>query len=148
MELKIKKLKENAKIPERATEGSAGMDLYACIDSSITVNPNQIALVPTGIAIELPDNSAAAFLYARSGLGIKHGICLANGVGVVDSDYRGEICVGLCNVSDKPYTIEPNERIAQMVIAPVILPSIVETGDLSDTQRGEGGFGSSGRFSG
>lgn len=75
------------------------MDLYACIDEKITINPGQLVLVPTGIAIELPDNSVAAFLYARSGLGIKHGICLSNGVGVVDSDYRGEICAGLCNVS-------------------------------------------------
>lgn len=101
--------------------------------------------MPTGIAIELPDNTCAAFLYARSGLGVKHGICLSNGVGVIDSDYRGEICVGLCNVSDKPYVIEPDERIAQMVIAPVLTPEIVETTELSDTQRGEGGFGSTGR---
>ena len=101
MTVKIKKVKDNAKIPKRATNGSAGMDLYACIDEKITINPGQLVLVPTGIAIELPDNSVAAFLYARSGLGIKHGICLSNGVGVVDSDYRGEICAGLCNVSDK-----------------------------------------------
>ena len=105
MTVKIKKVKDNAKIPKRATNGSAGMDLYACIDEKITINPGQLVLVPTGIAIELPDNSVAAFLYARSGLGIKHGICLSNGVGVVDSDYRGEICAGLCYVSDKPYEI-------------------------------------------
>ena len=107
MLLKIKKIKDNARIPKRATNGSAGMDLYACINESITLNPGQLALVPTGIAIELPDNGCAAFLYARSGLGVKHGICLSNGVGVIDSDYRGEVCVGLCNVSDKAYTIEP-----------------------------------------
>ena len=101
MELKIRKLREGAKIPRRATEGAAGMDLYACIDESITLAPQQLAIVPTGIAIELPDNGCAAFLYARSGLGVKHGICLGNGVGVIDSDYRGEICVGLCNVSDR-----------------------------------------------
>ena len=83
MTVKIKKVKDNAKIPKRATNGSAGMDLYACIDEKITINPGQLVLVPTGIAIELPDNSVAAFLYARSGLGIKHGICLSNGVGVV-----------------------------------------------------------------
>ena len=145
MELKIKKLKENAKIPQRATNGSAGMDLYACIAESVTLAPGQLTVIPTGIAIELPDNTSAAFLYARSGLGVKHGICLSNGVGVIDSDYRGEVCVGLCNVSDKPYVIEPFERVAQMVIAPVLTPDITEVDELSDTARGEGGFGSSGR---
>ena len=145
MELKIKKLKENAKIPHRATNGSAGMDLYACIGESVTLAPGRLTVIPTGIAIELPDNTCAAFLYARSGLGVKHGICLSNGVGVIDSDYRGEVCVGLCNVSDKPYVIEPFERVAQMVIAPVLTPDVVEVDELSDTARGEGGFGSSGR---
>lgn len=146
MELKIKKLRENAKIPKIATSGSAGMDLYACIDEPITLNPGQLAMVPTGIAIELPNNGCAAFLYARSGLGVKHGICLSNGVGVIDSDYRGEICAGLCNVSDTPYTISPDERVCQMVIAPVIMPEIAEVDELGDTQRGQGGFGSSGSF--
>ena len=146
MKLKIKKLKEGAKIPKRATNGSAGMDLYACIENPITLSPGQLAVVPTGIAIELEDNTCAAFLYARSGLGVKHGICLSNGVGVIDSDYRGEICAGLCNVSDKPYTINPDERICQMVIAPVLTPEIVEADELGDTQRGEGGFGSTGSF--
>ena len=145
MELKIKKLRENARIPQRATNGSAGMDLYACIAESVTLAPGQLTVIPTGIAIELPDNTCAAFLYARSGLGVTHGICLSNGVGVIDSDYRGEVCVGLCNVSDKPYVIEPFERVAQMVIAPVLTPDITEVDELSDTARGEGGFGSSGR---
>ena len=145
MELKIRKLREGAKIPRRATEGAAGMDLYACIDESITLAPQQLVIVPTGIAIELPDNGCAAFLYARSGLGVKHGICLANGVGVIDSDYRGGVCAGLCNVSDKPYVIAPGERIAQMVIAPVFTPDVVEVSELSDTQRGAGGFGSTGK---
>ena len=145
MELKIRKLREGAKIPRRATEGAAGMDLYACIDESITLAPQQLVIVPPGIAIELPDNGCAAFLYARSGLGVKHGICLANGVGVIDSDYRGEVCAGLCNVSDKPYVIAPGERIAQMVIAPVFTPDVVEVSELSDTQRGAGGFGSTGK---
>ena len=145
MEIKIKKLRENAKIPSRATNGSAGMDLYACIDEPITLAPGQLAIVPTGIAIALPDNSCAAFLYARSGLGVKHGICLSNGVGVIDSDYRGEICAGLCNVSNKPYTIEPDERVCQMVIAPVLTPDVVEVSELDDTDRGEGGFGSTGK---
>lgn len=145
MEIKIKKLRENAKIPKRATNGSAGMDLYACIDEPITLAPGQLAVVPTGIAIALPENSCAAFLYARSGLGVKHGICLSNGVGVIDSDYRGEICAGLCNVSDKPYTIEPDERVCQMVIAPVLTPDVVEVSELDNTDRGEGGFGSTGK---
>ena len=144
MDLKIKKVKDNAKIPKIATSGAAGMDLYACITEKITVEPQKIAVIPTGIAIELPNPSVAAFVYARSGLGIKHGICLANGVGVIDSDYRGEICVCLCNVSDKPYTVEPFERVAQMVIAPVIVPTVTEVSELSDTDRGEGGFGSTG----
>ncbi len=145
MKLKIRKLREGATIPRRATEGAAGMDLYACIDENITLAPQQLVIVPTGIAIELPDNGCAAFLYARSGLGVKHGICLANGVGVIDSDYRGEVCAGLCNVSDKPYVIAPGERIAQMVIAPVFTPDVVEVSELSDTQRGAGGFGSTGK---
>lgn len=145
MQLKIKKLRETAKIPVRATDGSAGMDLYACMDESVTLAPGQLAVIPTGIAIELHDNTCAAFLYARSGLGVKHGICLSNGVGVIDSDYRGEICAGLCNVSDKPYVIEPGERVAQMIIAPVLLPQVVEADELGGTERGAGGFGSTGK---
>lgn len=146
MTVKIKKLRENAVIPKRATEFSAGTDLYACIDEPVTIEPSGLAKIPTGIAIELPKSDMAAFLFARSGLGVKYGITLSNGVGVVDSDYRGEICVGLCNVSDKPYTIQPNERVAQMVIMPVVLADFIEADELSDTQRGEGGFGSSGKL--
>lgn len=145
MEIKIKKLRETARIPVRATDGAAGMDLYACIDAPVTLAPGKLAVIPTGIAVELPDNSCAAFLYARSGLGVKHGICLANGVGVVDSDYRGEVCVGLCNVSDTPYTVAPGERVAQMVIAPVLTPVITEADELGGTARGAGGFGSTGQ---
>ena len=143
--LKIKRLKDNAVIPKRATSGSAGVDLYACMDEPITVNSGDLVKIPTGIAIELPENGYAAFLFARSGLGVKHGICLSNGVGVVDSDYRGEICVGLCNVSDKPYVITPGERIAQMVIMPVVCADFMLCDELSETQRGNGGFGSSGK---
>ena len=121
------------------------MDLRSCIEEPLTLAPGELKIVPTGLAIELPDNSCAAFLYARSGLGVKHGICLSNGVGVIDSDYRGEICVGLCNVGNEPYTIEPGERVAQMVIAPVLTPEIEEVGELGETARGEGGFGSTGR---
>lgn len=144
--IKIKKLNEKAVIPHRATEGSAGADLYACIDKAVIIEPNQLVKIPTGIAIELENKNYAAFLFARSGLGVKYGITLSNGVGVVDSDYRGEICVGLCNVSDKPYTIEPNERIAQIVIMPVVCANFVEVDELTNTQRGDGGFGSSGKM--
>lgn len=144
-ELKIQKLKENATVPKRATRGSAGMDLYACINEPVTLAPGELLTVPTGIAAQLPSEKYAIFIFARSGLGIKHGICLSNGVGVVDSDYRGEICVGLCNVSNNPYTIDPNERIAQMVIMPVSVMNIKEAEALDETQRGIGGFGSTGR---
>ncbi len=144
MELKIKRLRERAKLPTRGTSGSAGMDLYACIENELVIAPGDLKLIPTGIAVALPDNSCVAYLYARSGLGVKHGVCLSNGVGVIDSDYRGEVCVGLCNVSDKPYTVTPDERIAQMVISPVIIPDLIETDILGDTERGSGGFGSTG----
>ena len=142
--LKIKKLKENAVIPKRATSGSAGVDLYACIDEPITVKSGDLVKIPTGIAVELPNENMAAFVFARSGLGIKHGIAPSNAVGVVDSDYRGEICVGLTNHGKEPFVIEPQTRIAQLIIMPVLPLPILEVNDLSDTQRGENGFGSSG----
>ena len=143
--LKIKKLRENARVPFRATAGSAGMDLYACIDEAITIAPHEIKLIPTGIAIALESAEYVAYLYARSGLAIKHGIAPANCVGVIDSDYRGEVCVGLINQTTEPFVIEPNKRIAQMVISPVILPEIEVVDELDDTDRGAGGFGSTGR---
>lgn len=144
MELKIKKVRENAKLPSRATEGSAGMDLYACIDEPITLKKGDTAIIPTGIAIGLDNKNLCAFVYARSGLAIKHGIGLLNSVGVIDSDYRGEICVGVIKQTDTEYIIEPNERIAQMVIQPVEIPQIVEVDELDNTVRGTGGFGSTG----
>lgn len=143
-ELKIKKLKPNAKIPFRATPGSAGMDLYACINEPVTLNKGEKAVIPTGIAIALPNAELCAFIFARSGLAIKHGIGLLNSVGVIDSDYRGEVCVGLINQLDEPYTIQPDERIAQMVIMPVSLIPAVEVDELDETERGTGGFGSTG----
>ncbi|MBR5247062.1 MAG: dUTP diphosphatase [Clostridia bacterium] len=143
--LKIKKVRENAKLPTRGTVGSAGLDLYACIDEPITLNGGDKAVIPTGIAIGLDNPKYAAFVYARSGLAIKHGIGLLNSVGVIDSDYRGEICVGVINQLKEPYTIQPSERIAQMVIQPVALPELVEVDELDDTDRGAGGFGSTGR---
>lgn len=142
---KVRRLRESAKLPFRATEGSAGMDLYACIDSPVTLGAGEKAVIPTGIAIELPSAEFAAFVFARSGLAIKHGIGLLNGVGVIDSDYRGEICVGVVNQLAEPYTIAPDERIAQLVIMPVSLITPVEAQSLDDTARGEGGFGSTGK---
>ena len=142
---KVRRLRESAKLPFRATEGSAGMDLYACIDSPVTLGAGEKAVIPTGIAIELPSAELTAFVFARSGLAIKHGIGLLNGVGVIDSDYRGEICVGVINQLAEPYTIAPDERIAQLVIMPVSLINPVEAQSLDDTARGEGGFGSTGK---
>ena len=144
MELKIKKVNENAKIPFRATKGSAGMDLCACIDAPLTLAGGETAVIPTGIAISLPSEEMGAFVFARSGLAIKHGIGLLNSVGVIDSDYRGEIKVGVINQINEPYTIEPGERIAQLVIMPVCPLDPVEVDNLDDTARGEGGFGSTG----
>ena len=127
--LKIKKLKDNAVIPKRATSGSAGVDLYACIDEPITVKSGDLVKIPTGIAIELPSENMAAFVFARSGLGINHGIAPSNAVGVVDSDYRGEICVGLTNHGTKPFVIEPQTRIAQLIVMPVLPLPILEVDD-------------------
>ncbi len=145
MILKIKKLSENAVIPKSATGGSAGMDLYACIDSDVVIKKGERALISTGIAIALESNCYVAYIYARSGLAIKSGISLANCVGVVDSDYRGEVKVGLINLSDSDYTVKNGDRIAQMVISPVIMPQIEEVDELDETERASGGFGSTGR---
>lgn len=142
--LKIKKVRENAKIPTRGTKGSAGLDLYACIDEPITLNKGDTYVIPTGIAIGLADPSLCAFVHSRSGLAIKHGIGLLNSVGVIDSDYRGEICVGVIKQTEEPYTIQPFERIAQMVIKKVEMPTPVEVAELDETDRGAGGFGSTG----
>lgn len=145
MVLKIKRLNENAVIPKAATGGSAGMDLYACLDGDVTIAPGERVLIPTGIAVALESNAYVAYIYARSGLAIKSGITLSNCVGVVDSDYRGEVKVGLINLSDKEYTVSGGDRIAQMVIAPVIMPEVVEADDLDETERSDGGFGSTGK---
>ncbi len=132
-------------LPRPATAGAAGADLRANLDAPLTVPPMGRVLVPTGLAVELPSAQYGAFLFARSGLAVKHGLALSNGVGVIDSDYRGEICVGLVNLSDAPYTIQPDERIAQLVILPVAQFEPEEAQTLSDTGRGAGGFGSTGR---
>lgn len=139
------KIGKEIKPPFYATEGSAGMDLVAAIDEPIVLKKGSLNLIPTGIAIEIEENNVAAFLYARSGLGIKHGICLSNGVGVIDSDYRGEIKVGLINLGPEDYTINPGERIAQMVFSPVLRAEMVKKEELGTTERGEGGFGSTGK---
>ncbi len=131
-------------LPKRATGGSAGADLQAVIPRPVTIEPGALVVIPTGIAIELPPG-ACAFIYARSGLGVRHGITLSNGVGVIDSDYRGEIGVGLCNVSDRPYTIQPRDRIAQLVVTRVEAPEYERAQDMDETPRGRGGFGSTGR---
>lgn len=142
--LKIKKVQENTVIPKRATEGSAGLDLCACIDAPLTLSSGDTALIPTGLAIELPSSQYGAFVFARSGLSIKHGIGLLNAVGVIDSDYRGEIKVGVINQIKEPYTIEPGERIAQLVIMPVATLPVEEAQTLGESERGAGGFGSTG----
>lgn len=142
--LKIRKVSENAVIPKRATGGSAGLDLCACIDAPITLNGGETALIPTGLAIELPSAEYGAFVFARSGLAIKHGIGLLNAVGVIDSDYRGEIKVGVINQISEPYTIAPGERVAQMVVMPVSMMPLEEVETLGETDRGAGGFGSTG----
>ena len=148
-ELKIKALSprigREVPAPRYATEGAAAMDLCACIDAPVTIPPLGRKVVPTGIAIALPSPEYAALLFARSGLGIKKGIALANGVGVIDSDYRGEIAVGLINLSDRDYTVQPGDRIAQLMIAPVARPRLHFVDTLDETERGEGGLGSTGR---
>lgn len=143
--LQVKKLRAAAILPARATADSAGYDLCACIDAPVTLAAHCRALIPTGIAIAIGDPGVAAFIFGRSGLGVKHGLSPSNAVGVVDADYRGEVMVGLTNHSDEDYTIQPGERIAQMVLMPVLTPELAEVDVLPETQRGTGGFGSTGR---
>ena len=139
----VKKLKENAILPTYGSNFSAGADLYAVTDEPIEFLPNQTKLVGTGLAMEIPEGYAG-LIYARSGLASKRGLAPANKVGVVDADYRGEIMVALHNHSDKIQTIEPKERIAQLVVTPFLKAEFFETETLTDTTRGAGGFGSTG----
>lgn len=141
--LRIKKVKENAQIPKYQTEGSSGMDLCAAIDNTIIIPPFNRVYIPTGIAIELPRGYEAQ-IRPRSGLSSKHGITLINCVGTIDSDYRGEIIVPLVNLSNSAYSISSGERIAQMIISRYERASIEEVNELSSTERGAGGFGSTG----
>lgn len=141
IKVKIKKLRENAVVPKYKTDGAAACDLVSCAD--VTVPARGRAMVPSGIAVECGCD-IAVLIFARSGLAIKHGIALANGVGVVDSDYRGEICVGLINNTDCDYQVSCGDRVAQMMFVPVASAEFIETDELSDTERGTGGFGSTG----
>lgn len=141
--VEIKKLKENATIPSYGTNNAAGADLYACIEEVMTFKPHETKFVPTGLSFALPEGYGG-FIYARSGLACKRHLAPANKVGVVDSDYRGEVMVALHNHSNEEQSIEPNERIAQLIIAPYLKASFVEVEDLDSTERGSGGFGSTG----
>lgn len=143
LSVKVKKLSENAVLPEYQTSGAAGMDLCACVEGSVTLAPSERKLIPTGFAMALPEGYAA-FIYARSGLASKKGITLPNCVGVIDSDYRGEIKVALVNISDEAFTINSGDRIAQMVITRVERAELALADELSDTERAGGGFGSTG----
>jgi len=143
--VRIKKLNKNAVIPARATEGSAGADLYAVCDSeTVTVNPHETVLIHTGLAFEIPDGFAG-LVFARSSLGTKRGLAPANKVGVIDSDYRGEVMVSLHNHTDGVQHIENGERIAQLVIVPFLKADFVLSDELDETDRGAGGFGSTGK---
>lgn len=144
MTLQIKRVRDQAVLPQRATDGSAGLDLRACTTDEICIMPGETAVLPTGLAVALPEGSVG-LVFGRSGLGIRHGIVPANAVGVIDADYRGEILVGLTNHSAEPYIIVPGDRIAQLVVVPVLTPPIEEVENLSETVRGEGGFGSTGK---
>ncbi len=132
-------------LPERATAGSAGLDLRACLDAPLLLEPGQTHLVPTGIAIHLDDPALAAVLLPRSGLGHKHGIVLGNLVGLIDSDYQGQVMVSVWNRGNHPFTIAPGDRIAQMVVVPVVQVEFEVVADFEASARGAGGFGSSGR---
>ena len=149
MELKIKALSPRigADIPAPfyASPGAAAMDLHACLDEAVVIPAGGRKVIPTGLAIALPSADYVALVFARSGLGIKHGIAPANCVGVIDSDYRGEILVGLQNSGDAAYTIQPGDRIAQLMITPVLQAQISMVEELDDTERGAGGFGSTGK---
>ncbi|HWQ89830.1 MAG TPA: dUTP diphosphatase [Desulfitobacteriaceae bacterium] len=149
MEFKVK-LKnvsgdELLSLPQYETPGAAGVDLRACLEREIVLSPGQSAKVPTGWAVQLPDSRVVALVFARSGLAAKYQVALTNGVGVIDSDYRGEIQVLITNSGSEPFTIRHGERIAQMVFLPVLRAEFAVAADLEDTLRGEGGFGSTGR---
>ena len=144
MILKIFRMEHNKFVPEYKTEGAAGMDLCAAIDKEITLQPLERMLIPTGLKIEL-EHGYEAQIRPRSGLSIKHGISLINCVGTIDEDYRGEVCIPVVNLSNEPYTIKPDERIAQMVILPIVKVDFDIVDDFEASLRGLGGFGSTGK---
>ena len=145
MQLKVKKLRPGAHLPTRATDGSAGMDLRVlCDGAGVTIAPMERKLLPTGLAFELPGKNTVALVFARSGLALNSGLAMANGVGVIDSDYRGESMVPVINLSAASITLHDGDRIAQMLVMPVLLPDIAECEELGETARGAGGFGSTG----
>lgn len=142
--INVKLLRPGAKLPTYGTEFSAGADLYACLTESVTIAPGETRAIPTGIALEVPVG-CAGLVYARSGIAVKRGLAPANKVGVIDSDYRGELMVMLHNHGSVSQTVESGERVAQLLITPVLTPAYRQADQLSDTQRGEGGFGSTGK---
>ena len=149
MKLNIKavspKIGREIPAPFYASAGAAAMDLCACMDEAVVLAPRSLASIPTGIAIALPSADYVALIFARSGLGVKHGVSLSNGVGVIDSDYRGELRVGLTNLSDTPYTVQPGDRIAQLAVVPVVRAELELAEELDETARGAGGLGSTGK---
>ena len=142
--VKVKKLDPKASLPTYGSAEAAGADLYACLNEPVTIEPGKTAWIGTGIALEVP-KGCAGLVYARSSLGVKRGLAPANKVGVIDSDYRGEIRVVLLNHGQEVQTIEHGERIAQFIITPVLTPAYEEAAELSDTERGVQGFGSTGK---
>lgn len=140
----MKKLDARAKLPHYGSAEAAGADLYALLDAPLTIPAGQTAVIPTGLSVEIPAG-CVGLIFARSSLGIKRGLAPANKVGVIDADYRGQIMVGLFNHGAEDQTVEPFERIAQMAILPFLPATFVESDALADTERGEGGFGSTGR---
>ncbi len=140
----VKKISPKAILPTYGSAEAAGADLYACLEEPVTIGPGETAWIPTGIAMEVP-KGCAGLIYARSSMGVKRGLAPANKVGVIDSDYRGEIRVVLLNHGKEPQTVSHGERVAQMIITPVVTPAYVEVPELSDTDRGTGGFGSTGK---
>lgn len=144
MKIIFKKTNEKAVIPSRATSGSAGLDIHACLDSPVVIQPHEIKMIPTGLTSETDSDDVALLIYARSGLASKYGIALANGVGVIDSDYRGDWFIPLINNGNQPFTVENGMRIAQLIPTRIIIPEIETAESLSETSRGNNGFGSSG----
>lgn len=144
MELQVKLLHPKARIPTYGTKHAAGADLYACLEAPVTIESGQTQFLPTGLAVAVPAGYVG-LVFARSGLACKHGLAPANKVGVIDSDYRGEVLVALHNHGAKPQRVEPGDRVAQLVIVPILSPTLRVVDDLSETERGGGGFGSTGR---